>query len=226
MRYDLRRSYREKALETLDQIERVTSIPGKDGGAIEIGIPGIDGKALDLMVKAARGKDSLKLLVERYGASRSVIIVGAILLVLVKKAESTNLKNAYLLFQFIENLQRKDNSSILVTTLTAIQHQIGLARVWQRTRMPESIYPFLQYCLDFTGTRASWMPRELSDEVQLGAIDVLRAMCEVRILNLNFDHAQHSWLEHKAKEIASLNAENATFQTQVSNLLNCLQKTD
>jgi hypothetical protein len=222
----VRRLDREKAIDTLEQIESLTSMPGKDGGAIAIGMPGIDGKSLDLMVKVARAKGGLELIVERYSASRSTIIAGALGLVLTEKSKSTNLKTAYLLFKFIEKLQRKDNSGILGATLTAIKFQILLARVWQHTQLPESLYPFLQHCLDFTGERANWMHRGLSDWVQLDAIDVLRAMCEVKLFDFNFDEQQRKWIEDKVKEIASLNAENATFQTHASNFFNCLQKTD
>jgi hypothetical protein len=222
----VRRLDREKALETLDEIEALTSTPGRDSDAIAIGMPGIDGKALDLMVKVARLKGGLKLLVERYSASRSVIVVGALIGVLVRRAESTKLKDAYLLFDFIENLQRKDNSSILVTTLTAIQHQIGLAGVWQHTRMPESFYPFLQHCLDFTGARANWIHRGLSDQVQMAAIDLLFDMCKVKIFDLNFNKEQCKWIEDKVREIASLSTDNAIFQTHVSNFFNCLRTTD
>ncbi|HEX8070940.1 MAG TPA: hypothetical protein VF546_13375 [Pyrinomonadaceae bacterium] len=222
----MRRAEKEKALATLDEIERLTSVPGRDGGAVEIGLPGIDGRALDLMVKVARGKDSLKLLVERYSASRSVVIVGALLFVLLKRAESTTHKDAYLLFDFIENLQRKDNPGVLVTTLTAIGHQIGLAQVWQRTRMPESLYPFLQHCLDFAGVKANWIHRGLSDAVQLGAIDILLDMCRAKIFALNFAPEQRRWLESKAKEIADLNTDHAEFQARAASFLNCLQAAD
>ena len=221
----MRRVDREKALETLDEIERLTSLPGKDGHAIEIGIPGIDGNALDLMVKVARLKGGLKLLVEKYSASQSVIIVSGLVLILVRRAESTNLKNAYLLFEFIENLQRKDNSSILVTTLTAIRHQIGIAKVWHHTRMPESLYPFLQHCLDFTGAKANWIHRGLSDDVQMGAVDVLRTMCEVKTFDFNFSQEQRRWIEAKVGEIGNQNTNHPIFQTSVSDFLNCLRTT-
>ena len=189
-------------------------------------MPGIDGKALDLVVKVARLKGGLKSLIERYGASRSVIIVGALALVLVRRAESTKLKDAYLLFDFIEKLQRKDNPSIMVTTLTAIRHQIGLAGVWQHTRMPESLYPFLQHCLDFIGAEANRIHRGLSDQVQMGAIDVLRMMCEAEIFNFNFDEGQRRWIKDKVKEIADLNAGSAMFQSCASSFFNCLRTTE
>lgn len=101
----MRKLDKEKALETLSEIERLTSMPGKDGGAIAIGLPGIDGQASDLMVKIARRKEGLRLLVERYSASRSVIVVGALTHVLIGRAKSTTATDAYLLFEFIEKLQ-------------------------------------------------------------------------------------------------------------------------
>jgi hypothetical protein len=222
----LRRVDREKALETLDHIEAVTSVAGKDGAAAEIGMPGVDGEALELVVNVARHKGGLKSLIERYGSSRSVIIVGALALVLVRRAERTKLKDAYLLFDLIEKLRRKDNPNILVTILTAIRHQIGLARVWQHTRTPESLYTFLQHCLAFPGVRANPKHRGLSDQVQAGAIDVLRIMCEAGIYDLNFDGGQRGWVEDKVKEIAKLNTRNAIFQTCTSSFLNCLRTTD
>ena len=80
-------------------------MPGKDDGAFAIGLPGIDGQALDLAVKIARRKGGLRLLVERYGASRSVIVVGTLALMLADRAQSTKVKDAHLLFELIEKLQ-------------------------------------------------------------------------------------------------------------------------
>lgn len=214
----------EKALETLDKIEGLTSQPGKDGTAIEIGLPGIDGEALDLMVKIARQKGGVKLLVERYAASRSQIIIGPLILILTNRAERTKLKNAYLLFEVIEKLQRKDKWGNLVTALTAIKFQIGLAKVWQHTRLPNSFYPFLQYCLDFSGAQANGVPRTLSDDVQLSAIDVLRTMCEMKIYILNFDESQRQWIEGKVREITDANASNKVFPRDASSFFDCVDK--
>ncbi len=217
----MRKIDKVKALETLNKIKELTSTPGKDGGAIDIGLPGIDGQASDLMVKVARRKEGLRLLVERYSASRSVIVVGALTHVLVERAKSTIAKDAYLLFDFIEKLQRRDNSSVLVTVLTAVTYQIGLAKAWRQTKMPESVYPFLQHCLAFTGARANWIHRSLSDNVQLSAIDLLRVICEVDIYKLHFDDSQRNWIENKVREVVSANPDRERFQQGASYFFDC-----
>jgi hypothetical protein len=220
----LRKLDKERSIKTLDKIEALTSIPGRDSNAYDIGLPGIDGLTLDLMVKVARRKGGVKLLVERYAASRSQIVVGAISGVLTRRAESVKLKDAYLLFEFIEKLQRKNHSSVLVTILTAVKFQIGLAKVWQYTRMPNSFYPFLQHCLNFTGVQANEIPRTLSDEVQLSAIDVLETMCKAKIYNLNFDESQRQWIENKVREITIVNSDNEMFQKDASYFFDCVDK--
>ena len=88
--------------------------------------------------------------------------------------------------------------------------------------MPESIYPFLQHCLAFTGAQANWIDRTLSDDVQLGAIDLLRTMCEENIYDLNIDDAQRSWIEDKVREVVAANAGNEMFQSDASYFFDCL----
>lgn len=211
----LRRLDKEKALERLDEIEALTSIPGMDRDAIDMRPPGIDGEALDLMVKVAQRKGGVKLLVEKYAASRSRIIVRALGGILLQRAKSTKLKDAYLLFEFIEKLQRKDVPGILGIT-TAIKFQIDLAGLWRHTPMPESLYSFLQHCLEFTSPKAKWKHRGLSDWVELGAVDLLWVMCEHKIYDLNFDEEQRKWLEDKVREIADSNPDNESFQRNAS----------
>jgi len=218
----LRKLDKEKALETLSEIERLTSMPGKDGGAIAIGLPGLDAQAFDLAIKIARRKGGLTLLVEKYSASRSQIVVGVLALMLTERAKRKKPTEAYLLFEFIEKLQRRDHSSVLVTVLTAIKYQIGLAKAWRHTKIPESVYPFLQHCLAFTGARANWIHRSLSDDVQLSAIDLLRTMCEADIYNLNFDDSQRNWIENKVKEVVSANSEKDWFQQGASYFFDCV----
>lgn len=220
----MRKLDKEKALETLDKIEALTSIPGRNGNAYDIGLPGIDGLALDLMVKIARRKGGVKLLIDKYAASRSQIIINAVIGVLVHRAERTKLKDAYLLFEFIEKLQRKDHSSLLVTILTAIKFQIGLVKVWQHTPMPNSFYPFLQHCLEFTGARAYGIPHTLSNEVQVSVIDILWTMCRMEIYNLNFDKSQRKWIEDKVRELVIANSDNETFQRNTAYFFDCINK--
>lgn len=220
----MRKQDQEKIFATLDKIEELTSVPDRNGGAIEIGLPGIDGEAFDLMVKIARERGGVKLLVEKYAASLSQIIVGALLLVLTDRAKRRRLKNAHLLFDFIGKLQLKDRWGILVTTLTAIKFQIGLAKVWHRDPMPDSCYPFVQYCLHFTNAQADSKSSSLSDEVQLNVIDVLWTMCKERIYNLNFDEAQRRWLEDKVREIQGANSGNEMLQKDVLYFFDCIDK--
>ena len=220
----MRRLNKEKIIERLDEIEAFTSMPGKDGDAIGMGLPGIDGEALDLMVKVARRKDGVKLLVERYAASRSVIIVGALGFILTERAKTTKLKDAYLLFEAIEKLNRGDNLRVLGMPLTALKFQIGIAEVWQQMPMPKSLYPYLQDCLEISGELVTLTDRGLSAGIQLDAIDVLLLMCEKRIYNLNFDEEQRKWLENKIRKIADDNPGSQSFQRDTSYFFDCLNK--
>ncbi len=197
-------------------------MPGRNGGAIDIGLPDIDGEALDLMVKVARRKGGVKMLVEKYAASRSVIVVGALGFILTEKSKTTNLKNASLLFDAIEKLRKEENFKILGMPLTALKFQIGIAKVWQYTRMPESLYSFLRDCLEPSGKQISIIDQQSFDEIQLDAIDILRLMCEIKIYELNFDNEQRKWLENKMKKIVEANSDNETFQRNISYFFDCI----
>lgn len=212
----MRKQDKEKISERLDEIEALTSMPDKDGYAIEIGLPGIDGEVLDLMAKAAKRNGGAKLLVEKYAASRSVIIVSALCGVLGQYTKRTKLKDAYLIFEYIEMLERKDSPGILGGILSAIKEQIRLTRIWQKTKMPDNFYPFLQHCLEFTSRKAKWKHHGLSDWVEIGAVDLLWTMCEAGIYNFNFDEKQRGWIENKIREIAAANLDNETFQLNTS----------
>lgn len=220
----MRRIDKEKILERLDEIEALTSIPGRDGNAYDIGLPGIDSEARNLMLKAARDKGSVKQLLEKYSGSRSVIIENALGSVLGRCTKRTKLKDAYLLFENIEKLQRKDIPAILGGTLSSIKVQIWRAKVWQQTPMPKILYPFLQHCLEFTSEKATWTHRGLADWVELGALDLLWTMCEHKIYNLNFNESQRKWIEDKIKEIAEANPDNKTFQRNTLYFFDCLNK--
>lgn len=223
MRYEIAKISEEKALETLDKIEALASTSGTDGNVISTGMPDVDVSALELMIKVARRKGGVELLVKKYAASHSRDVIGALVLILVQRAEKTKPKDAHLLFEFIKKLQLKNDLGILVTTLTSVQNQIGLAKVWQNAKMPENLYQFLQHCLEFKEEQATRGDRKLANQVQLSVVGLLLLMCNVQNYDLNFNESQRKSLEDKIKEITTINSEDEILRADASYFFQCLK---
>jgi hypothetical protein len=189
------------AITRLDEIEQLDPDPTFDVGALEI------------MEMLAERPEGLRLLVERYSSSPSANIAGCLALVLGKKSTQGTPETAPLVFEFAAKLKRNDHDGALMSSLNAMQNQIGFGAGWGDTLgAPSSLFPFLKHCLNFSGKR-----RVL---VHFAAIELLTTICWGHLLTTVFSELEIQWILKRIDELG--NTDEVLVVDAITELRTCL----
>ena len=156
-----------EALRRLDEIEKLDPDPTFDVGALEI------------LESLGEKPEGLRLLVERYSGSPSANIAVYLALVLSKKSSYSTAETASLVFEFAARLRRNDQDGALISSLGAMQSQIGFGPGWGNTlRPPAPLFPFVKHCLNFSAKHNAL--------VHFAAIELITVICWGDLLNTVF----------------------------------------
>lgn len=188
------------ALQRLDEIQELDPDPTIDIGALRI------------MEELAGTPSGLHLLVVRYGSSPSAHIAGFLALVLAKQADHSTPETASEIFDFVGRLNRKDYDGALVSSLTAMQKQIGFGASWGNSpHPPSSLFPFLKHCLSYTGQHHHF--------VQWGAVELITVICCRYALSTVFEIEEIKWMRERIDELDS--TDNTLLATAIVEFREC-----
>jgi hypothetical protein len=190
-----------EAFRRLDEIEKLDPDPTFDAGALEV------------MESLGEKPEGLRLLVERYSGSASANIAVYLALVLGKKSSHSTPETAPLVFEFAAKLRRNDQDGALVSSLSAMQSQIGFGSGWGETPHPPfALFPFLKHCLDYSGKHNAL--------VHFSAIELITTICWGHLLNTAFEPNQIEWIQKRVDEIA--NTDDVLVIDAIAELRTCL----
>ncbi len=102
---------------------------------------------LDLCEGLAGTDASLAALVEEFSGSTVRCIVRAVSFVLAQSAFRVSEASAGLVYRHLEFLTARDDTTVLLNTLTAVQRQCIQGVPWPKGRPPSVLAPFLQHCV-------------------------------------------------------------------------------
>lgn len=190
-----------EAIKRLDEIEQLDPDPTIDAGALEI------------METLAEKPESFRLLVERYSGSPSANIAGYLALVLGKQSGHSRPETASLVFEFAAKLKRKDYPEALISSLSAMQNQIGFGPGWGTTaRPPTPLFPFVEHCLNFSAKHNAL--------VHFAVIELITVICWGHLLTTVFSNLEIEWIQKKVDELA--NTDDVLVIDAIAELRNCL----
>jgi hypothetical protein len=194
-----------EALSRLDEIERLDPDPTIDAGALEI------------IQELGATPEGLRLLVESYSGSPSANLVGYLALVLGEISNHSTPETAPLVFEFVARLRRNDYPEALISSLGAMQRQIGFGAGWGGTpRAPSSLFGFLQHCLNYTGRH--------NDLVQFGAVELIGIVCWGDLLSTAFEIDQLDWIQQRLDELS--HTDDTLLSDSISEFRECLARKD
>lgn len=171
----------------LDEIERLDPDTLVDAGVLEL---------MEEFARETGGTKGLRALVESYGGSASLNIVGALAILLARSANSPTPEMRVLIFSFLEKLRRKDYPEVLISSLTALYLYLSSGGLWQSVQHPPHVlYPFLMHCLNYSRRHAVL--------VQHASLQVLAVLHEKGLLKEIFNAQQLAPMRSRLLELSA-----------------------
>lgn len=159
--------------------------------------PWLNDDVLDLMEEFAQGTEDLKLLVERYGNSHSLNIIGYLAFVLSSRANHPSPKSCHMIFSLIDNIQYNDEPGTLQCCLKTIWLQAMYDCFWVPIdQSPASLYPFVQRCLNYSRSLLR------GTDVQKWVIQVISMLYEKEVFEYVFTIDQRTCIREKLTHLS------------------------